>query len=105
MVNRELQRNADVRPGGRSTRHIEVALTDGMSYRTGDHLAVLPHNSAELVQRVLARFGIALYPFIQIHRNSPGTTPLPLDQPVSVLALLERFVQLRVVSTPCQINL
>src|SRR5258706_542230 len=34
MVNRELQRNADVRSGGRSTRHIEGALTDGMSYRT-----------------------------------------------------------------------
>lgn len=104
MVNRELQRNADVRPGGRSTRHIEVALTDGMSYRTGDHLAVLPHNSAELVQRVLARFGIAREAFIQIHRNGPGTTQLPLDQPVSVLALLARFVELQDVATRGQLK-
>lgn len=92
-------------PGGvRSTRHIEVALRDGMSYHTGDHLAVIPHNDMELIERVLARLGVGRDAFISIHRNSPGTTQLPLDQPVSVLGLLARFVELQDMATRGQIK-
>lgn len=107
LVNRELTaldaRHNGSRGGVRSTRHVEVALRDGMSYRTGDHLAVIPHNSMELIERVLARFGVGRDAFISIHRNSPGTTQLPLDQPVSVLGLLARFVELQDVATRGQI--
>jgi cytochrome P450/NADPH-cytochrome P450 reductase len=75
-----------------------------MSYRTGDHLAVVPHNSTSVVERVLTRFGIGRDAFIQIHRNNAGTTQLPLDQPVSVLGLLARFVELQDVATRGQIK-
>jgi cytochrome P450 / NADPH-cytochrome P450 reductase len=109
LVNRELtavdgQQNGRSRPATRSTRHIEVALREGMSYRTGDHLAVIPHNSMELIERVLVRFGVGRDAFVIIHRNSPGTTQLPLDQPVPVLGLLARYVELQDVATRGQIK-
>jgi cytochrome P450 / NADPH-cytochrome P450 reductase len=109
LVNRELtavdgQQNGRSRPATRSTRHLEVALREGMSYRTGDHLAVIPHNSMELIERVLVRFGVGRDAFVTIHRNSPGTTQLPLDQPVSVLGLLARYVELQDVATRGQIK-
>ncbi|HEV2461985.1 MAG TPA: cytochrome P450, partial [Ktedonobacterales bacterium] len=91
-------------PDERSVRHIEVALDEGISYRTGDHLAVLPHNPVPLVERVLARFGIARDAFVRIHRNTPGSTQLPLDQPTPVLGLVARFVELHDVATRGQIK-
>jgi cytochrome P450/NADPH-cytochrome P450 reductase len=110
LVNRELTaRNgwhAGLHPGlgERSTRHIEVALQEGMDYRTGDHLAVIPHNSMELIERLLVRFGVARDAFIRIHRNGPGTTQLPLEQPLPVLGLLARYVELQDVATRGQIK-
>ena len=56
LVNRELQNAAK---SGRSTRHIEVLLPDGVSYRAGDHLSIVPQNSAALVERAIRRFGFA----------------------------------------------
>ena len=53
LANRELQTGVT-----RSTRHVEVAVAPGASYRTGDHLGVLPSNSAALVERVLARLNV-----------------------------------------------
>ena len=38
-------------PFGRSKRHLEVRLPEGANYRTGDHLAVLPENAPEQVER------------------------------------------------------
>ena len=43
---------------GRSTRHIEFELPEGVAYRAGDHLAVAPRNEAALVAAVAARFGL-----------------------------------------------
>jgi len=104
LVNRELCAHDGARPVERSIRHVEVALTDGMRYQTGDHLAVVPHNDMRLIERVLARFGIARDAFIRIHRNIPGTTQLPLDEPLPVLGLLARFVELQDVATRGQIK-
>ena len=56
LVNRELQNAAT---SGRSTRHIEVLLPDGVSYRAGDHLSIVPQNGAALVERAIRRFGFA----------------------------------------------
>ena len=108
QVNRELLASHNGRnngtPGQRSIRHIEVALQEGMPYRTGDHLAVVPHNSMDLVNRVLTRFGFSRDAFIRIHRNGPGTTQLPLDQTISLLGLLARFVELQDVATRGQLT-
>ena len=42
LVNTELQNKAGANPSSRSTRHIEVQLPPGASYRVGDHLSVVP---------------------------------------------------------------
>lgn len=93
-VNRELQTG-----GARSTRHIEVALPDGMTYRTGDHLGVLPHNSEALVKRVAQRFGFATNSFVRLRRMANRQANLPLDETISVFRLLCDYVELQQVAT------
>ena len=57
VENRELVDMAS--PLGRSKRHIDIALPEGMTYRAGDYLAVLPHNPIGVVMRALKRFDLA----------------------------------------------
>jgi sulfite reductase alpha subunit-like flavoprotein len=61
-------------PSARSKRHIEIALPRGMSYRTGDYLAVLPRNPRQDVERALRRFGLAADTQIVIHRGVGNAT-------------------------------
>jgi cytochrome P450/NADPH-cytochrome P450 reductase len=42
------------------TRHLEIDLPAGVSYRTGDHLGVCPRNDEDDVERLAARLGAAL---------------------------------------------
>jgi len=42
------------------TRHLEIALPAGVSYRTGDHLGVCPRNDEDDVERLATRLGAAL---------------------------------------------
>ena len=58
----------------RSTRHIEIALPSGMTYRAGDHLGVLPRNGVELIRRVMTRFGLDAGMYVTISR---ARTPHP----------------------------
>ena len=76
----------------RSTRHIEIALPAGTSYRAGDHLGVLPRNSVDLIRRVMARFGLDAGQYLTIIPNSGTHTHLPIDEPAP---LLGRARQLR----------
>ncbi|WP_460304369.1 ferredoxin reductase domain-containing protein [Actinocorallia aurea] len=57
VVNRELVDTAASH--GRSKRHLEIVLPEGTTYLPGDYLAVLPPNPADVVERALARFGLA----------------------------------------------
>ena len=57
LVNCELQNKSGANPSDRSTRHIEVQLPPGMTYRVGDHLSVVPRNDPALVDAVARRFG------------------------------------------------
>jgi cytochrome P450/NADPH-cytochrome P450 reductase len=102
-VNRELQKVNGARPPERSTRHIEVVLPEGVTYRTGDHLGVLPRNGPALLQRVLNHFHLAGDAYVRIHRNGTGTPALPLDQPIAVIDLLSRYVELQEVASRAQI--
>jgi cytochrome P450/NADPH-cytochrome P450 reductase len=99
---RELQSGAGGRPPERSTRHIEVALPAGVTYRTGDHLGVLPRNGVGLVQRVLDHFHLAGDAYVRISRNGSGTPALPLDQPVLLIDLLTHYVELQEVASRAQ---
>src|SRR4029077_7808418 len=79
-VNRELHTRTGADPSPRSTRHVELELPDGVAYRAGDHLGVIPRNADALVARVAARFG--LDPAASIRLRLPGSrkTCLAVDQ-------------------------
>ncbi|NYD89608.1 bifunctional cytochrome P450/NADPH--P450 reductase [Sphingomonas melonis] len=91
--NREL---VDVsQPGARSRRHVTIRLPEGMTYRTGDYLSVLPSNPPEVVARALRRFALATDTQVVIHA-APGTpSSLPIDLPVAAGTLLADYVELQ----------
>ena len=57
MTNEELQNRNGADGATRSTRHIEIELPAGTTYRVGDHLSVVPRNDPGLVDAVARRFG------------------------------------------------
>ena len=98
--NRELVNMAS--PLGRSKRHISIKLPEGMTYRTGDYLAVLPTNPPQNVERALRRFSFAVDD--QIVVNSQGLSSLPIGYPVSVSDLLSSYVELAQPATKKQVQ-
>lgn len=56
-LNDELLDGGDV--GSRSTRHLAFELPEGMTYESGDHLAVRPLNPTDMVLRLAERLGCA----------------------------------------------
>jgi cytochrome P450/NADPH-cytochrome P450 reductase len=100
IENNELQSEAY----GRSTRHIELALPDGLQYETGDHLGVIAKNHPSVVQRVIERFGFDEQTRIRIRPRSEGNTDLPIDDPIPVIDLLTDYVELQEPATRSQIR-
>lgn len=103
-VNRELHNREGAHASDRSTRHIELALPEGVTYRAGDHLGVIPHNSESLVKRVAARFGFERDTFIRLRRTSNRKTFLPVEQTISVYRLLRDYVELQDVAARSDIQ-
>lgn len=91
-------------PLGRSKRHIELALPEGMTYRAGDYLAVLPINPADNVDRVLRRFGLAYDAQVVIRMSDGGQTFFPVGQPVTAGELLASYVELSLPATRAQVG-
>ncbi len=90
--------------GSRSVRHIEVRLPEHVTYRTGDHLGVIPRNRAEVVGRVMRHFALDPGLWVEIgtaretHPHLPsGETPL--------LAVLAGNVDLQAVASRSDIAL
>lgn len=102
-VNRELQQKDGSHPLERSTRHIELALPDGTTYRAGDHLGIIPRNGTALVDRVVTRFNLDTKAYIRIRSASAIKTHLPIDQPITISDLLAEYVELQDVATRPQI--
>jgi cytochrome P450 / NADPH-cytochrome P450 reductase len=94
-ANYELIRSDNGKPAERSTRHIEIALPAGVSYRAGDHLGVLPRNSIDLIHRVMARFGLDAGHYVTIIPTSGTHTHLPIDEPAPLLGVLGSCVELQ----------
>jgi cytochrome P450/NADPH-cytochrome P450 reductase len=90
-------------PNARSKKHIEIALPEGMSYRAGDYLAILPRNAREKVDELLNRFHFDYHTQVIIHTDS-AHTHLPKGYPVAVGELLSQYVELNQVVTQKQIN-
>ncbi|KAK4096180.1 cytochrome P450 [Parathielavia hyrcaniae] len=73
-------------------KHIEIQLPDGMSYKVGDYLAVLPVNSKASIDRVIRQFGLSWDSHITI--ASDRWTALPTATPVPVYDVLGSYVEL-----------
>jgi len=82
-------------------RHIEIKLSEGMSYNTGDYLNILPTNPDKTVKRVLKRFN--LHPDDLLTIRGEGRN-LPVDTPISAKELLSGFVELSQPATRRQIE-
>ncbi|MEV5437451.1 cytochrome P450 [Streptomyces sp. NPDC052682] len=94
----------DMRHGlGRSKRFLRLRLPDGVTYRTGDHLAVLPRNPDGLVQRVADRFGLDLDRTVRLRTRRRSRGALPVDRPLTLRRLLTDFVELQDAATREQV--
>jgi cytochrome P450/NADPH-cytochrome P450 reductase len=92
-------------PLGRSKRFVRLVLPEGVSYRTADHLTVLPVNDPELVERALRLFGADRATLLNIRAHRPNRGTLPLDRPVTAFELLSRYVELQDSPTARQLAL
>ncbi len=105
VVNRELHRKDGAHASDRSTRHLELQLPEGVTYRAGDHLGVIPHNNEALVHRVATRFGFEPDTHLRLRRTTNRKTFLPVERAISVTQLLSDYVELQDVATRSQINM
>jgi cytochrome P450/NADPH-cytochrome P450 reductase len=78
-----------------STRHITLKLPDGMSYATGDHIAVYARNRPEVVEHVLHRLSLAPDTVLVLHGQGARLRHLPLGSPLTARQLLSDFVELQ----------
>lgn len=100
LENRELQSSSS----DRSTRHIEVSLPEGATYKEGDHLGVLPVNSEKNINRILKRFGLNGKDQVILSASGRSINHIPLDSPVSLLDLLSYSVEVQEAATRAQIR-
>ncbi|QGV81256.1 cytochrome P450 [Streptomyces ficellus] len=79
----------------RVKRFVRVALPEGVTYRTADHLSVLPANPSALVERTARLLGADPDTVLSIvPAAGPGLAALAVDRPVTVRELLTHHVDL-----------
>jgi cytochrome P450/NADPH-cytochrome P450 reductase len=103
--NNELQNREGANASDRSTRHIEVELPAGATYRVGDHLSVVPRNDPTLVDAVSRRFGFLPADQIRLRIPEGRRAQLPVGEAITVGRLLTDFVELQQVATRKQIQI
>ena len=89
----------------RPKRFLRIALPDGVTYRTADHLAVLPVNSPAAVERATRALGVDPDTLLALHAGRPGRDTLPVDRPLTVRQLLTHHLELGTRPTPEQVAL
>ena len=89
----------DPETGGKSARHLELQLADGLDYAAGDHLGVLPRNNVDLIRRVMARFGLDAGTYLTITPTGGAFTHLPVGEATPLLGVLGSCVELQDVAT------
>jgi cytochrome P450/NADPH-cytochrome P450 reductase len=78
-----------------STRHVVLRLPEGMTYATGDHLAIYARNRPELVDALLARLTLAPDTVLVLQGQGARMRHLPIGAPVTARQLLSDFVELQ----------
>ncbi|MEU7428980.1 cytochrome P450 [Streptomyces sp. NPDC040750] len=89
----------------RTKRFVRVALPEGVTYRTADHLSVLPANAPDLVERAAAAFGLDPDSLLDIRATRPRRDGLAVDRPLTVRQLLTHHVELQERPTARQLEL
>ncbi|KAK4180904.1 putative bifunctional cytochrome P450 E-class, group I:NADPH-P450 reductase [Triangularia setosa] len=90
-----LEEKTLTKEGGVPKKHLEVQLPDGMTYRAGDYLAVLPVNPKETVNRVMRKFCLAWDSHITVAGGvNSKKMALPAGLPVPVHEVLGSYVEL-----------
>ncbi|GFE12870.1 bifunctional cytochrome P450/NADPH--P450 reductase 2 [Streptomyces glebosus] len=88
----------------RPKRFLRIALPDGVTYRTADHLAVLPANAPAAVERAARALGADPDTVLALHSGrSAGRDTLPVDRPLTVRQLLTHHLELGRRPTPDQV--
>ena len=90
LLHRELQ-SAN---SGRSTRHLEIELPDGVNYVAGDHLGVFPENPDALCEAYASRCGVRLADSVVVRETGAIHGLLPCGIPIRVSELLGQHVDL-----------
>ncbi|MGW1887213.1 bifunctional cytochrome P450/NADPH--P450 reductase [Streptomyces sp. NPDC001970] len=79
----------------RVKRLVRLALPEGATYRTADHLTVLPANGPALVQRVADLLRADLDTVVSVVAGRPRGDGLAIDRPLTVGELLTYHVELQ----------
>jgi len=88
------------RPG---VKALTVLLPEGVSYQTGDHLAVYAKNDPDLVAWALATLRLPRDRVIRLAQDGDRRTSLPIGLPVTSELLLTEFVELQEPATRGQL--
>ncbi len=94
-ANLELQKVTDDGGPERSTRHIELQLPEGMSYRVGDHLGVFAHNRDHVVDAVALRLGYTPDTLVTLEQTRQDGGFLPTGRQVALGKLLREYIELQ----------
>ncbi|MFI9024443.1 cytochrome P450 [Streptomyces sp. NPDC053560] len=78
----------------RKKRFLRLALPEGVTYRTADHLSVLPANAPERVARAAQALGVDPAAVLSIRQPGAGRNALPVDRPLTVHELLTYHLEL-----------
>ncbi|MGI5460481.1 bifunctional cytochrome P450/NADPH--P450 reductase [Streptomyces sp. CA-249302] len=87
----------------RRKRFVRVALPDGVTYRTADHLTVLPVNAPSLVDRAATALGVDPDTVLDIRAIRPRRDGIAVDRPLTVRQLLTHHVELQERPTTAQL--
>ncbi|OKH99258.1 reductase [Streptomyces sp. CB02923] len=90
----------------RVKRFLRLTLPDGVTYRTADHLAVLPANAPAAVERAAHVLGVDLDTILDIRAGAgrAGRDTLPVDRPLTVRQLFTNHLELGARPTPEQLT-
>ncbi|WP_084959863.1 bifunctional cytochrome P450/NADPH--P450 reductase [Thermoactinospora rubra] len=94
-----------IEPPRPSARSIIVELPEGVTYATGNHLAVFAKNEPALVERALTRLGVEHDQVLRLDQPGGGRTHLPVGTPVTAGLLLTEFIELQEVATRTQMRI